>query len=151
MATSRRNTYLKEIEIRYKIKRIDDKVIGKRVTDAKIVADLFSDLQSETKEKFLAVNLDANNKILCFEVVAIGSVEAIYLRPMEVFRTSIIVNASAVILVHNHPSGEPNPSPADVNFTIKCMRIADDLGVNLQDHIVIGLEGYYSFAEKGVV
>ncbi len=151
MATSRRNTYLKEIEIRYKIKRIDDKVIGKRVTDAKIVADLFSDLQSESTEKFLAVNLDANNKILCFEVVAIGSVEAIYLRPMEVFRTSIIVNASAVILVHNHPSGEPNPSPADVNFTIKCMRIADDLGVNLQDHIVIGLEGYYSFAEKGVV
>lgn len=151
MAKARKNTYLKEIEIRYKIKRIDDKVIGKRVTDAKLVAELFADLQNETKEKFIAINLDAQHKILCFEVVAIGSVEAIYLRPMEVFRTSIIVNASSVILVHNHPSGEPKPSPADVNFTMKCMRIADDLGVNLQDHVIIGIDSYWSFAERGIV
>jgi len=151
MANARKNTYLKEIEIKYKITRINDKVIGKRVTDAKLVAELFADLQNETKEKFIAINLDAQNKILCFEVVAIGSVDAIYLRPMEVFRTSIIVNASAVILVHNHPSGEPRPSPQDGEFTVKCMRIADDLGVKLYDHIIIGLDSYYSFAERGII
>lgn len=151
MAKARKNTYLKEIEIKYKIKKINDKVIGKRLTDAKLVAELFADLQNETKEKFIAINLDAQNKILCFEVVAIGSVEAIYLRPMEVFRTSIIVNASAVVLVHNHPSGEPAPSPEDVNFTLKCIRIADDLGVNLYDHVIIGIDSYYSFADKGII
>ncbi|MEO6048701.1 MAG: JAB domain-containing protein [Candidatus Kapaibacterium sp.] len=151
MARTRKHTYLKEIEIKYKIKKINDKVIGKKVTDATIIAELFADLQNETKEKFLAINLDTKNKILCFEVVAIGSVRAIYLRPMEVFRTSIIVNATSVILVHNHPSGEPQPSPEDVNFTMRCQRIADDLGVELYDHIIIGLDSYYSFAREGVL
>lgn len=131
--------------------KVSEKMLGKRVTHAKIIIELFEDLQNLTKEKFIAISLDTQNKILCFEVVAIGSVEAIYVRPMEAFRTAIVANASAVILVHNHPSGEPGPSPDDVNFTMRCMRIADDLGLKLYDHIIIGLESYWSFAERGIV
>lgn len=147
----RNQTYLKEVEIKYKIKKVNDKAIGHKVTSPKVVAELFSDLQNETKEKLIAINLDAKNKILCFEVVAIGSVASIYLRPMEVFRTSIMVNAYGLIVVHNHPSGEDEPSSEDIEFTKRLKRISDDLGLNFYDHIIIGLESYYSFAEKNLI
>jgi DNA repair protein RadC len=140
---------LREIEVRYKTTEVDDAKVNKRITGAKTVVDLFADLQNETKEKFIVVNLDTRGKIICFEVVAIGSVNAIYLRPMEVFRTSIIVNAASVVLVHNHPSGEPDPSAQDILFTEKCQRVADDLGLKLHDHVIIGYKSWYSFAEKG--
>src|ERR1044072_2561744 len=104
MAAKKGYAYLKEIEIRYKHKRVKDKIIGKSINGSKIVAQLFSDLQNEGKEKFITINLNAANKIICLEVVAIGSVDRIFLRPMEAFRSSIMVNAYAAIVVHNHPS-----------------------------------------------
>ena len=73
-----KNVYLKEIEIKYKIKKVkSDKYIGEEITGADIVAKLFADLQNETKEKFITINLDSSSKILCFEIVAIGSVNSL--------------------------------------------------------------------------
>ncbi|MFQ5632592.1 MAG: JAB domain-containing protein, partial [bacterium] len=140
-------TYLREIELKYKIKKVESNVIGNVATDPETVVNLFSDLQNETKEKLIAINLDSRNKILCFEVVAIGSVGAIHLRPMEVFRTSILVNAHGIIIIHNHPSGDPKPSQDDIEFTEKLKRISKDLGLFFFDHIIVGIDSYYSFAQ----
>lgn len=82
--------YLREIEVKYRIRKIESEDIDQRVTGSHVIAGLFHDLQNETKEKFLTVSLDGKNKILCFEVVAIGSIASIRLRPMEVLRTSIL-------------------------------------------------------------
>lgn len=98
-------TYLKEIEIKYKMTKVQSDVIGQYINDSETVAHLFRDMQNETKEKIITLNLDVKNKILCFEVVAIGTIGKVLARPMEVFRTSIMVNAYAAIVMHNHTSG----------------------------------------------
>ncbi|NOX92353.1 MAG: JAB domain-containing protein [Gammaproteobacteria bacterium] len=95
------------------------KTVDTLITCPGDVVKLFHDLQDETKEKLITVNLDNQNKILCFEVIAIGSVNGIHIRPMEVFRTAFPVNARGAIVLHNHPSGDPTPSEEDKAFTQK--------------------------------
>lgn len=148
---NQRQTYLKEIEIKYKIKKVKDKLVGRAVTDSKTVAALFHELQNEVKEKFITINLDSKNKILCFEVVALGNLNTIYLKPGEVFRTSLMVNAAGVIVIHNHPSGDPKPSREDKALTKKLKSIADTMGLHFYDHIIIGLEDYFSFADQNLL
>jgi DNA repair protein RadC len=86
--------YLREVELRYRISEIDSEAIGEKVTSSETIMQLFGDLQNETKEKLIAISLDSQHKILCFEIVAIGSIKSIYLRPMEVFRSAIVLNAA---------------------------------------------------------
>lgn len=142
---------LKEIELRYRMTEVESDVIGAKTSCSREVAELFRDLQNEAKEKFIVINLDTKHRIMCFEVVAIGTVDRITMRPMEVFRTSIVVNAASAIVVHNHPSGDPTPSQSDIDLTEKLLRIADDLGLTLLDHIIIGAEGYVSFADERIL
>jgi len=148
MSDKRKHTYLREVEIKYKFKKVESRAIGSTVTNPKAVVKLFADLQNETKEKLIAICLDAKNKIICFEVVALGSVEAIHARPMEIFRTAILVNAHSIIVIHNHPSGDPAPSSNDILFTEKLTRISSDLGLTFYDHIIVGLKSYFSFADE---
>lgn len=144
-----RITYLREIEIKYKKRKAATDVIGKSIHEVEQIVKLFSDLQNESKEKIITINLDAKCKILCFEVVALGSISSLYTRPMEVFRTAFSVNANAAIVIHNHPSGDPSPSPDDEKFTKKLLRMSQDMGLVFLDHIIIGEDCYYSFAEHG--
>ncbi len=144
--------YLREIQIRYKKKRVKaGSPIGKRIAGARQVYELFSDLQNDGKEKLIAISLDVKLKILCFEVVAIGSVHSIYTRPFEVLRSAILVNAYGLILVHNHPSGDATPGLEDKQFTKELKKLTDTGGVELHDHIIIGDGDYYSFAEAGLM
>jgi len=145
MKNKKKYTYLREIEIKYKHKRTSNKIIGNKAIDASTVVKLFSDLQNASKEKMIAVNLDSRNKIICFEIVAIGWVQAIYLRPMEIFRTSILVNAGGIILLHNHPSGDPKPSHDDKKLTQNIKILTDSMGLVFLDHIIVGLDSFYSF------
>ncbi len=142
---SKKHTFLREIEIKYKYKKVSDEKIGNRIFKMGTVVQLFSDLQNETKEKLIGVNLDVKNKIICFEVIAIGSVKSIYSRPMEVVRTSILVNADGIILLHNHPSGDPEPSSDDIKFTQDLKDLTKIMGFKFHDHLIIGIELYYSF------
>jgi DNA repair protein RadC len=143
--------YLKEIELKYKITEVDSDVIGSGASSSAQVYRLFQDLQNETKEKFITLNLDSHDKILCFEVVAIGSVKSIHARPMEVFRTSIMVNAASAIVIHNHPSGDPEPSQSDIQFTQKLVNLSTEMGLKLWDHVIIGTGRYHSFADSGLL
>ncbi len=152
MKKAKDGVYLKEVEIKYKIRKLKtDKYVGKQILNSSIIAKLFADLQNEAKEKFITVNLDTKSKILCFEVVAIGSVDTLYFRPMEAFRTTMMVNAHGAIVVHNHPSGDPKPSPEDVDLTKKLQRIASDMGLKFHDHIIIGVAEYFSFKDAGLM
>lgn len=145
-------TYLREIEIRFKKKRMSSKLsVGKPIVDAKQVYNLFRDLENEQKEKMITLHLDLKNKIICFEVVALGSLDAIYVRPMEILRSSFAVNAHAAVIIHNHPSGDPSPSENDKKVTKKLLQMSKDMGLLFIDHIIIGEDGYYSFSEKGLL
>lgn len=131
--------------------KVAKKAIDTTVYCPESIVELFRDLQNETKEKLITVNLDTKNKIICFEVVAIGSVSTIFVRPIEVFRTAILVNACSIVLVHNHPSGEPRPSGDDIAFTKRIKRTSDNLGLRFCDHIIIGFNNYYGFANEGLI
>jgi len=143
--------YLREVELKYRISEIDSDVIGGDAGSSARVYQLFRDLQNDSKEKFITINLDSRDRILCFEVVAIGSLEAIHARPMEVFRTSIMVNAASAIVLHNHPSGDPTPSRADIQFTQRLVNLAGEMGLRFVDHVIMGTECYYSFADSSVL
>lgn len=145
-------TYIREIELRYRDHAVNpDAPAHEPLTDARKVFELFSDMQNESKEKLITISLDAKMKMLCFEVVAIGSLRSIYVRPFEALRAAIPLNAYGIIMVHNHPSGDPTPSESDKEFTYKLLELTLRGGAEFHDHIIIGKDGYFSFAEHGLM
>lgn len=141
--------FLREINLSYRKKRVKtDAPVDVPLTDARQVFDLFEYLQSETKEQLIAISLDARNQVISYELVALGSVNGVSMRPFEIFRSSIVVNATSLILVHNHPSGNPTPSEADKQLTRKINAYGRDGGIQLLDHIIIGDGRYYSFSAQ---
>jgi DNA repair protein RadC len=89
-------------------------------------------------------------KILKKELVAMGKGNAAYITPREVFRGAIIEGATQIIMIHNHPSGDPTPSDADISTCGDYLKVGELLGIELLDFLVIGTRGYTSFADKGI-
>lgn len=103
------------------------------------------------REAFFAVYLDAKNKIIGVNMVSLGSLSSSVVHPREVFKPAILLNASAMICFHNHPSGDPTPSRDDRDTTARISEAGKILGVRVLDHIVIGENDYYSFADAGAM
>lgn len=144
--------YLRQVELKYSKKRVSgDSPAGKKIAGSKQVAKLFSDLENETKEKLITISLDTKMKIISFEVVAIGGVNSISIRPFEAIRSAVALNAYGIIVVHNHPSGDPTPSKADKLFTKNLQDITNKGGMHFLDHIIIGDGDYISFADEGLL
>lgn len=96
-------------------------------------------------EEFRVLFLDKKNGLLADEVQGRGTVDHTPVYPREIVRRALELNASAVILVHNHPSGDPTPSQADIMMTETIVSVAKPLGVNVHDHLIIGRNGHASF------
>ena len=109
----------------------------------------YSKLRYEKKEHFLCVLLDTKNRILREVDISTGGLNAAMIQPREILRTAVAESAGAIILVHNHPSGNPKPSADDVNVTLQLKTVCDAVGIRLLDHIIIGEEGYVSLADEG--
>ncbi len=101
------------------------------------------------REHFVVLLLDRKNNVIGINTVAIGSLSATIVHPREVFKPAILANAAAVILAHNHPSGDPTPSPEDKATTRKLVEAGKILGIQVLDHIIVGDERAYSFADEG--
>jgi len=140
---------LREIEVRYTFKEIDCIITGQALNNPKCIYQVFNFLKFEPKEKFLVVNLSNQNTIMSYETVASGTVNSVSLRPAEVLRTAVIVNAPNIVLIHNHPSGIPNPSRADIEFTKTVIDAAKLLDISVLDHVIIGESNFYSLKEQG--
>jgi len=108
-------------------------------------------LQREPVEKFGIITLNAKNKILGLHVIAVGSLDTVIVEPREVFKAALLNNARSIIAFHNHPSGDPTPSPEDIRVTNRLKRSGEILGINLIDHIITGEKGYVSMKELGRV
>ncbi|MBA3999874.1 DNA repair protein RadC [Brevundimonas sp.] len=108
-------------------------------------------LQHEPREQFRVLYLDRKNQLILDEVLNRGTVDHAPVYPREVVRRALEVSASAVILVHNHPSGDPTPSRADIQMTKQIIEAARALGVEVHDHLVVGREGVSSFRQLGLM
>ena len=106
-------------------------------------------LRYETKEHFLALLLDTKHHVLDMPVISIGTLDMSVVHPREVFFPAIVQHAAALILVHNHPSGEPTPSREDHAVTDKLVQAGAIFDIPVLDHIVVGDGCYVSFREKG--
>jgi len=96
------------------------------------------------KEQFRLLFLDKRNALIADEVQQSGTVDHTPVYPREVVKRALELSASAVILVHNHPSGDPTPSPADIKMTREIVDVAKPLGITVHDHIIVGREGHAS-------
>ncbi len=101
------------------------------------------------RERFLALYLDSRHRIEAAEVVSIGSLNASLVHPREVFKPAVALSAAAVVVAHNHPSGDPRPSGDDLELTARLARCGELLGIALLDHLVVGDEAITSIREYG--
>lgn len=108
-------------------------------------------LDGTDREHFVIVMLDQKNQVIGIHTVSIGSLSASIVHPRETFKAAILSNAAAVILGHNHPSGDPQPSREDRAITKRLKEAGELLGVNVLDHVIVGDGRYFSFADEGVL
>lgn len=141
--------YIRELKVTYKRKRVDDDLLGNPVQSPKQVYDLFKDMQDETKEKVVVLHLNPQLEILSYEVAALGTAHRALIDPVEIFRNAILARASSLIVVHNHPSGNCQPSQHDFGISERLNELGKLHEILLQDFIVIGFESFYSFKNEG--
>jgi len=153
----KKNTYNVRFDGAYslKIQRVkedDFPYQGQQLTCTSEVVEFLKSLQCADNEKFITLYLNAQNQLICLQIQN-GVVDQAIVYPREVIRHALIVNASAVILAHNHPSGTIKPSEADVNITKIVCDIAKNLGIKIHDHIVVAGDSgqFYSFQDHGMM
>ena len=105
------------------------------------------------REHFVVLMLDQKNKVIGINTVSIGSLTASIVHPREVYKPLILSNAASVILGHNHPSGQPQPSQEDRVLTVRLAAVGKLLGISVLDHVIIGdgTSAYFSFADEGLL
>jgi DNA repair protein RadC len=131
--------------VREELEDYATKKISKSGDAVEILKDL---LQHQDREHFIVLLLDSKNVINATHTVGIGSLNSAIIHPREVFKAALLANASAIILAHNHPSGDSTPSNEDLAITSRLVEAGDILGIRVLDHIIIG-DDYYSMAERG--
>lgn len=150
-----RNVRFKQIKAVYETLTIREELAGyllptTRFTSPQQIFETFMFMIHETKEYFLTGHLDGKNRIVAIEVVSVGSLNQSIVHPREVFKTALLSSAAAIILLHNHPTGDPTPSAEDISITRRLKEAGDLLGIKVVDHIIIG-ETYMSFVERGIL
>jgi len=122
---------------------------NKPITSAKDVYNMFADdFKDYKKEVFKIILLDTKNKPIAIKDISVGTLNSSIVHPREVFKEAIKESANAVILVHNHPSGDCEPSNEDQQVTKKLFEAGELLYINILDHVIIGKDNYYSFKES---
>ena len=121
-------------------------VIRDSARAATILRPLFHGLD---REQFLVACLDAKHAIIGVNIVSIGSLSFSIVHPREVFKPAILLNSAAIICSHNHPSGDPEPSSEDRVLTARLRQAGDLIGITILDHIILGDDRTFSFADQG--
>ncbi len=127
----------------------DDKYTIKSPQDA--ANYMMEEMRYLAQEHFYALLLNVKNQVLSKELISVGSINSSIVHPREVFKQAIIKNASSLIVLHNHPSGDPTPSREDIEVTKRLSETGKIIGIEILDHIVIGDLRFVSLKEKGLI
>jgi len=122
-----------------------------KITVAKDVLPLVADIAGKPQEHFVCISLNGANEVIEKRVVSMGLLDQTPVHPREVFADVIADRAAAVIFIHNHPNGDPQPSEADRRTHDRLTEAAKILGLRILDHVIVTRKGYYSFQESGLV
>ncbi|OAQ21370.1 RadC family protein [Thermosulfurimonas dismutans] len=141
--------FVHEVARRYLRRRIENR---EYIRSAREVYEyLAHELADRPQEIFKVLFLDSRGRILAVEELFRGTLNESAVYPREIFSRALNFKAASLVLVHNHPSGDPSPSSEDVSLTRRLILAAQVLGLQILDHVIIGREGYFSFAEEGLI
>ena len=146
---------LRELTVRYAVKKDSEGqpiVVGRALSNPRKTAlSLMTVLQDEPSEVFAILCVTTKHRVIAYHEVSRGTIDSTLAHPREVFKAALLANAAAIVVSHNHPSGDPTPSPDDVDLTRRLAAAGEVLGIPVLDHIIIGDGRYYSFTEAGQV
>lgn len=147
---------IRELHTTYRTRTVDDDgITGRQITSPAAGAQLAAALPINGAtladcpvEHFGVLILNTKHRVTAFKIVSVGTLDACIVHPREVFRAAIEANAAAIVVFHNYPSGDPEPSPDDRQLTERLVAAGAVLGIEVLDHLVIGHDGRYrSFQE----
>lgn len=118
---------------------------------SKDVYDQMQTFSKSDREMLFIIFLNTKNRMLDYVVHTIGTVDSSALYPRDVIRSAIVHNSTAIIICHNHPSGDPEPSECDRNITGILVTACQVVGIRVLDHVIIGSGNYFSFADAGLI
>lgn len=158
-ADLRENTGLEAFEVTQRLAAMElgrrGQAFGRGETVAfgncEAVYEHFRFLEREKQEKFCAAYLDSKNQPISTVTVHVGTVNMSIVGPREVFREAVRENAAALVVAHNHPSGDPSPSPEDIAVTKRLVEVGRLLDIPLLDHVIIGQGRYFSMQKEGLL
>lgn len=127
---------------------MSDKKITDQYSAAEFLREEFADYD---REAFAIVNMNAKGSPINASIVSLGELTTAIVHPREVFKTAILSNAAAIMLMHNHPSGDCTPSREDIVTTERLVLCGQLLGINVIDHIIVSHKDIFSFLERGLI
>lgn len=144
----REDSHVREVEAAIKSNKQQDKI---KVCRSKEAYDLFRDLADTAQEKLLVLHLAADDIVLCLQVAHIGPINSAFSNPADILRTTLLTGATSLIVLHNHPSGSPDPSAEDKKALQRIKEACELFQIQLRDSIIIGKDKYYSAADEGEI
>ena len=117
---------------------------------ARVARAIYQTLDAD-KEHFVLLAMNYKNRVNGFKVISTGSLTASLVHPREVWRSALHLCAAAVVFVHNHPSGDPAPSPEDQEITRRLKETGEMLGIRVLDHVILGNDRIFSFSDRGLM
>ena len=123
--------------------------LSARITSARDIDRHLQEYRACEREHFIAITLDGASRIINTKVISIGTLNQSLVHPREVFRDAISDNAAGIIISHNHPSGQLHPSTEDKIITKRLKEVGKLIGIQFIDHVIVTVNGYYSFEEEG--
>lgn len=144
---------------RYRVQLVRESAIAyqiesrqiKKPSDASDLICTVIDVESLHVENFGLITLDTKNKVIGLHVLHVGTLSTAAVHPRNIFQAALLNNAASFIMFHNHPSGDPSPSPEDINFTKRIMEIGELMGIDALDHVIVCADNrYVSIKEFGI-
>ncbi|MEW6078854.1 MAG: DNA repair protein RadC [Thermodesulfobacteriota bacterium] len=140
------------------VRAVSDRCLKEKLTCQPLIGNprqlfdyLNHSIRDKTREVFVGIFLNAKNRVLATETLFEGTLSQSAVYPREVVKRALELHAAAMIFCHNHPSGEPEPSPEDIRITRRLAAACRVVGVSVLDHVIIGDRGNYSFADNGYI
>jgi DNA repair protein RadC len=138
------------VELGVRIQRAAQPKYGRIHSSVDIATQMMEELKDYQQEHLLCLYLNTKNEIIRKKTLFIGSLNQSIAHPREIYHGAVKCCAARVICVHNHPSGSPTPSQADITFTKRLMKCGELMGIDLLDHLIIGNDSYISLREEGL-
>lgn len=139
------------IELGKRVGQLDRKATKPIQSPQDAVHLLQHELAHLQQEHFICMFLNTKNRVINKKCIFIGSLNSSVVHPREVFREAVRCSAASFICIHNHPSGDPTPSPEDLDITFRLVESGRMMGIVCNDHIIIGHNRYYSMKEQGLI